>query len=324
MLTLEARNVNQAYPKLMMIVNNHGVEEQSRNGRVKALQEPMALTILRPRERVLFDPTRNANPFFHLMEGLWMLAGRNDVEFVKQFNVGMAEYSDDGMVFNAAYGYRWRQHFGYDQVGVAVDMLREDPSTRRCVISMWDPSVDLDSKSKDIPCNLLIMPRVIYGALDFLIVNRSNDLVWGLMGANAVHLTMLQEYMAARLHLTVGRWHHVTDNLHVYEPHFPLMHRCKDLHMLDAKYMMYPSSMPMVQDCVQFEADCGDLCNGKTKGFGEPFFQGTVTPVLSAWSSHKAGNINLAIDDCGEIEAGDWRRACTAWMERAKARRKTA
>ena len=33
-----------------------------------------------PTKELLFDPDRDANPFFHFMEGLWMLAGFNDLK----------------------------------------------------------------------------------------------------------------------------------------------------------------------------------------------------------------------------------------------------
>jgi len=156
MITLEARNVNDAYKRLLEIVNKEGFFVESRNGMAVALKEPLFLEIESPTERVLFDPLRNCNPFFHVMEGLWMLAGRKDVEGVAKFNSNMRTYSDDGVSFNAAYGHRWRNHFGYDQISVVCDMLKNNPQDRRAVISMWDANQDLGSKSLDIPCNISI------------------------------------------------------------------------------------------------------------------------------------------------------------------------
>jgi hypothetical protein len=61
-----------------------------------------------PCERVLFSPRRNANPFFHFFEALWILAGSNDVQWLSHFNKRMAEFSDNGRTFHGAYGYRLR------------------------------------------------------------------------------------------------------------------------------------------------------------------------------------------------------------------------
>ncbi len=55
-----------------------------------------------PRERVLFSRERDANPFFHLMESLWILAGREDLGFLEHFNSNMRQFSDDGTTFNAS------------------------------------------------------------------------------------------------------------------------------------------------------------------------------------------------------------------------------
>src|SRR3546814_14070537 len=107
----------------------------------------------------------------------------------------MASFSDDGSTFNAAYGHRWRHHFGFDQLETVVDMLSADPNDRRAIITMWDPA-DLQRTTKDVACNLQIMPRIVGGTLEFTTTNRSNDVIWGLCGANAVHLSFLQEWMA--------------------------------------------------------------------------------------------------------------------------------
>ena len=53
--------------------------------------------ILTPCERVLLYPERNANPFFHLYESLWMLAGRNDVAGPARYAKNMNNYSDNGV-----------------------------------------------------------------------------------------------------------------------------------------------------------------------------------------------------------------------------------
>jgi hypothetical protein len=50
---------------------------------------------------------RDANPFFHVMETLWMLAGRNDLPWLVRFNKRFASYSDDGgNTQPGAYGYQ--------------------------------------------------------------------------------------------------------------------------------------------------------------------------------------------------------------------------
>jgi hypothetical protein len=119
----------------------------SRVGDVLLIDEPVIITYKRPLQRVLFNPWRDCNPFFHLFESLWMLAGRNDVAPLAYFNSKISDIaSDDGQTFNGAYGYRWRHtetHYegsGYDggivstpidQLAIIIDQLKQKPDSRR-------------------------------------------------------------------------------------------------------------------------------------------------------------------------------------------------
>ena len=42
-------------------------------------------------------------------------------------------------------------------------------------------------------------------------------MLWGAYGANAVHMSVLQEYIAASLELEMGPYYQVSDSFHVYE-----------------------------------------------------------------------------------------------------------
>src|SRR6185312_5208239 len=141
----------------------HGEKQGSRNGEVLVSPTPVLICNQYPTRRVLFNPRRNANPFFHLMEALWMLAGRNDSEFLNSFvgDFGKRFAESDGTL-HGAYGYRWRKHFDLewggaenlpDQLETAVNLLRKNPDDRRVVIAMWDPVADLGADKKDICCN---------------------------------------------------------------------------------------------------------------------------------------------------------------------------
>ena len=175
------------------------------------LPEPVLLEIARPDERVVACPERDANPFFHLVEAMWILAGRNDVKTLAMFNNRMRDYSDNGLTFHGAYGYRLRLTQGVDQIAVAIQALRKNPGSRQVALQIWDARLDLGSQSKDIPCNDFVFLRVrntLAGGnvLDLSVANRSNDVIWGAYGANAVQFAFLQEYIAAHLGWGIGRW----------------------------------------------------------------------------------------------------------------------
>lgn len=226
MITITARNVNYALHEGARLIRERGQQSPSRNGPVLVAPEPVTTVYEKPDERVMLHPERDANPFFHLYESLWMLAGRQDLAPVAEYVSNIRNYSDDGgKTQPGAYGFRWRHQFDYrrgielDQIVWAIERLRKDTNDRRVVIQMWDPSADAyaaDNGGKDVPCNLVLLPSIREGRLDITVFCRSNDMVWGAYGANAVHFSFLQEYMARVLGLPVGRYYQVSNNFHAY------------------------------------------------------------------------------------------------------------
>jgi hypothetical protein len=218
MRVLEARNVHEALPKALRMMEMEGVKRESRNGTVLMHPDPVTTVYIAPRERVLFWPNREANPAFHLYESLWMLAGRNDVAPLLRYVKNFDRFSDDGVTLYGAYGWRWRKATDDDQLEVIARRLRENPDDRRSVLQMWMGNYDLDRDTKDLPCNLIVTFQInIHGALDMTVFNRSNDIVLGAYGANAVHFSMLQEYMAIWIDVPVGIYRQVSCNWHAYQ-----------------------------------------------------------------------------------------------------------
>jgi thymidylate synthase len=214
MHTITARNAPMAFSEAMFRIPQLFKQNISRNGTVYTVPEPVLLQIEYPEERVLFDPRRDANPFFHLMEALWMFAGHSNVIWPAKFVKRYRDYADPGTDHVwGAYGARWG-----GQIQTAIDVLRRDPKSRQAVISMWEAEKDLGTVHNDRPCNTHIYLRADMGYLEMTVCNRSNDLFWGMLGANVVHFTMLQELIAHSIGLPMGTYRVFTNNLHAY-PH---------------------------------------------------------------------------------------------------------
>jgi thymidylate synthase len=220
-----ANNVNDALESGLWHLAANGQIGGSRNGPVLVAPGPVTTEYLNPTYRVLFSEQRDANPFFHLFESMWMLAGRNDTNALKPFVPRMQDFSDDQETLNGAYGYRWREFFGYDQLVELTNLLKRDPSTRRAVLSMWNAAAyegygwqaDLTNQgSKDLPCNTHVYFDASRGYLDMTVCCRSNDVVWGAYGANVVHFSFLHEWMAAAAGLHLGRYYQMSNNYHIY------------------------------------------------------------------------------------------------------------
>jgi hypothetical protein len=336
MQVLEVRNVHEALPKGIDLLDETGVRlEGSRNGVVYEAPTPVTTVYSEPTERVLFWEERNANPFFHFMEGLWMLDGRNDLAFVKNYAKNMENYSDDGVTLWGAYGWRWFEYFERDQIKLAIRQLIADTETRRVVVQMWDPKEDLGRKGKDVPCNTTIYFKIREGKLNMTVCNRSNDIIWGAYGANVVHMSMLQEYVASMVGIPVGIYYQVSDSFHAYEEIFDdLLNKFIENDILDFyvqrsihKRNPYTTGevqpFPMVNGNPDYWRSDLKLFLDR-KPFGkclnkDVFFTEVAIPIQDAWADFKERDylcVEHAIERLKECRATDWRKACTEWLER--------
>ena len=320
-MEINVANIPDMYCKMMEVVSKHGVESNSRNGPVLTVPEPVMVHVLNPLQRVLHDPIRCANPFFHVMEFVWMMSGSNDPEWISQFNSRFVDYADTNTFhgeprIHGAYGNRWLHHFCLDQISKAVDMLRDDPLTRRVVLGMWDPETDLGTNHNDLPCNTHIYFSVKTGALDMMVCNRSNDVIWGMTGANAVHMTMLQELIARVLGLYIGGYTVVTNNAHVYKdlPNVDkMLSTLKPVYPYDTHPSWTPHgyvSLARTGDSVrEFTQECRDFMGGSSN-FENQWLHTVALPMRDMYLQRKETGKWTKY----HIADSNWRIACERWL----------
>lgn len=322
-MELVVRNVNQAFSEIfwkMKVLNLQ--PEQTRNGPAIVYPEMVTTVYTCPAERVLFHAGRDANPIFHLMESIWMLAGRNDVAFLKQFNQRMGDFSDDGRHFNAAYGYRWRKHFGHDQLEEVIRMLRKDPTTRQAVIQIWDDA-DLVKKTKDKACNTQVIFDIRKDRLNMTVFNRSNDIWWGAYGANAVHFSFLQEFVAASTGHRMGVYRQVSNNFHLYTELYDAKKYIEtppDATQYDHYANGAVRAIPIMLngEYKLFLAECEMFCSdpfNENIHYANPFFEYVARPMamISKVRKSKASDGRYYAQ---KVRADDWRRAAFDWIDR--------
>ena len=323
MLDITGRNVNTVYPEALWKMKVLGVEQNSRNGKVRRILGPVATTYTAPKERMLLDPRRDANPFFHIFEGVWMLAGRHDTGWIMAFNANIVQFSDDGVTLHGAYGHRWRNHFGHDQLIWIINHLRADPHSRRAVLQMFDPEADQwyasGMVSKDIPCNTAVFFEIVNGQLNMTVTNRSNDMIWGAYGANVVHMSMLQEFVADSLGVDVGHYVQFSNNFHIYERHFDLLEDIDDCpyysdelinsHISIVRFGNAQSDLSEIMQWIG-TPDYGDYTN--------PYILLVLRPMLTAYRFYKSNRKLQALEACNDIADLEVRTACRQWLERRK------
>lgn len=324
MIVINARNVNDALPQAVALLLTNGRREETRNGPAVVGPEPVTISYRRPQERVLFAPERDHNPFFAVAESLWMLAGRDDVEFPAFFVRRMREYSDNGSELWGAYGHRWRRRFGFDQVDSVIEELRECPESRRAALQMWGAEHDLRRQGLDIPCNLIAHFQVRDGELEMLVAQRSGDAIWGALGTNQVHFGFLMEYVAGALGLPLGAYRHVVSNFHAY---LGPLEQCREVAgQVPRDYPASPYPLGVADDsCEGFDEECGAFCDWEPKeSFRLPFFREVAVPLRDAYAAYKATPKPEAFASARSIlnmmAQCDWRLAAEQWIERREER----
>lgn len=167
----------------------------------------------------------------------WMLQGTKDVSFMRKYSKIWDKFTDEGNTdeIKTAYGYRWSQAFGYDQIDNIISKLKEDPSSRQQVLMNWDPRVDNVEIAKNIPCPFTVVVGIINNRLNLHLTVRSNDFVIGFPYDIFVY-TMLGNAIANELGISPGVLHYSIANCHIYETHFKEVKKLLTNYFVSFKY----------------------------------------------------------------------------------------
>ena len=328
MYVINAENVNDALDQGLRLMAAEGVAVPSRNGMTLELPAPVTTVYKNPAQRVLISSARDANPFFHLMESLWILAGREDVKFLGEFNKRMVDFSDNRIVFNAPYGHRLRKAFGQDQLQRVIDILTKDPNSRQAVCQIWD-SADLNKDTRDKACNMSIVFRIRNQRLDMTVYNRSNDMIWGAYGANVVQFSMIQEYVAASLGVNMGTYSQVSNSFHVYtegaagavynrtnegfKGGFNPYDYCYSLTKMSHSGMRFFNKD--LKQLFTLYDDFGLSEVATCTHWNSAYFEDLVMPMLLVYLVHKTEGPVEASKHLKLLVADDWRMACGTWLQ---------
>lgn len=154
-------------------------------------------------------------------EVVWMITGHKHLDFIRQFTKIWDDFAEDDGTMETAYGYRWRHHFGRDQLLDLVQHLRDEPSSRQGVVLMWDPASDglTAPKKKNVPCPFTWTANIIENRLNLHLIIRSNDMMLG-NPHDTAGFALLQAMLAQELGVQVGKLTVSISHAHIYENHY--------------------------------------------------------------------------------------------------------
>jgi thymidylate synthase len=153
--------------------------------------------------------------FSGLGEFFWYLSGTNDLEFITYYLEKYRAESEDGDTVFGGYGPRLTANRGHDQISNVLKLLALKGDSRRAVIQLFNAE-DIAENHKDIPCTCVLQFLRRNNHLHMITYMRSNDAFFGLPH-DIFAFTMLQEMMANKLNIKLGKYRHAVGSLHLYD-----------------------------------------------------------------------------------------------------------
>jgi len=158
-----------------------------------------------------------------IYELLWFLNGDTNVQYLQDNGVRIwNEWADENGELGPVYGKQWRSWpnpdgANIDQITQAVDRIKNQPNSRRHLVSAWNP-VDIPSM-KLPPCHCLFQFYVADGKLSCQLYQRSADTFLG-VPFNIASYALLTMMMAQVCDLEAGDFVHTFGDVHIYNNHF--------------------------------------------------------------------------------------------------------
>ena len=165
-------------------------------------------------------------------ELLWFIKGETNTKYLKENNIKIWDaWSDENGDLGPVYGHQWRNwnSDGVDQISILIDQIKNNPNSRRMIVSAWNPSVlpdNSESFSKNVangkaalpPCHAFFQFYVANGKLSCQLYQRSADIFLG-VPFNIASYALFTMMMAQACGLEAGDFIHTFGDAHIYSNH---------------------------------------------------------------------------------------------------------
>ena len=211
----------QQYLDLMRHVLQHGVERGDRTGTgtrsIFGYQMRFDLQAGFP-----LLTTKKLHLKSIVYELIWMLRGDTNIRFLNEHGVRICdEWADSNGELGPVYGAQWRSWNGpdgqvVDQIAGVVREIKRNPTSRRLVVSAWNPSL-VDQMALP-PCHTLFQFYVHADRLSCQLYQRSGDIFLG-VPFNIASYALLTMMIAQATDLRPGEFVHTFGDAHLYLNH---------------------------------------------------------------------------------------------------------
>ena len=165
-------------------------------------------------------------------ELLWFLKGDTNIGYLQKNGVKIWDaWADENGDLGPVYGHQWRNwnSDGIDQIVDVVDTIKNNPDSRRMIVSAWNPSVLPDTSvsfSENVannkaalpPCHAFFQFYVANGKLSCQLYQRSADIFLG-VPFNIASYALFVMMIAQVCDLEYGEFIHTFGDAHIYNNH---------------------------------------------------------------------------------------------------------
>jgi thymidylate synthase len=157
-----------------------------------------------------------------VLELLWFLGGHTNVRWLQERGCTIwDEWADPAGELGPVYGRQWRSWAApdgrtIDQMARVVASIRDNPDSRRHIVTAWNPA-DVDDMALP-PCHCLFQFHVVGGRLSCQLYQRSADVFLG-VPFNIASYALLTHMVAKVTGLEVGELVHTLGDAHLYLNH---------------------------------------------------------------------------------------------------------
>ena len=250
--------IMKQYLDLMRHVREHGTRKEDRTGTgtvsVFGYQMRFDLSAGFP-----LVTTKKVHLRSIIHELLWFLKGDTNISYLHDNNVTIwDEWADDNGDLGPVYGSQWRSWpaadgRSIDQIGAVIDTLRNNPDSRRIIVSAWNVA-EIENMALP-PCHAFFQFYVADGKLSCQLYQRSADIFLG-VPFNIASYALLTLMMAQVTGLEAGEFIHTFGDAHLYLNHLEQT----DLQLSrDPKPLPVMKINPAVDDLFAFTFDDFEL-----------------------------------------------------------------
>ena len=165
-------------------------------------------------------------------ELLWFINGETNIKYLKNNGVKIWDaWADESGNLGPVYGSQWRNwnNEKIDQISQLIDLIKNNPESRRMLVSAWNPSVLPDTKksfSENVmngkaalpPCHAFFQFYVSNNKLSCQLYQRSADIFLG-VPFNIASYALFTHMIAHVCNLDVGDFVHTFGDAHIYSNH---------------------------------------------------------------------------------------------------------